>query len=422
MDPQVPDVALLVANLERQIDRQRQQTPDPGTYTMYLFPDFLVGVDNDSIQCRSPKLASFGPYHRGNEDLRPFEVHKKSFLSKFLSRTGRQEGEQLVSPEKLQELKEETKRCYPQNIDMPSDDDLGNMILLDGCFMVELFLQYEERQHKEGTDEWQRFVPTLIADLLKLENQLPFVILEKLFELSNFGQGATLTTLALRFLKQVFCSPSDVDNSQIENPKHLLDLFRSSLLPSTEEEARQGNHSLWEYSIQSVKHLRNSGITVRQKTAKSLLEIDFRKLQIPPLALKIPPFPIDDVTSTILVNCVALEQYLPNRHRHFTSYVCFMNYLLKQPEDVEFLRSVDIIRGPYRDEMRFINMLNNLGINLIFSVRGCYLWKQLREIHSYYNSCWASIRRNLVTYNSIMLYCSILQIVVAILSWFISGN
>ncbi|XP_022751569.1 UPF0481 protein At3g47200-like [Durio zibethinus] len=356
-----------VVNIEQRMNRHRQQMADSGTI-MPTFPDVLVEID-DSIQCRFPRLASFGLYHRDIPHLHRFEEKKTTFCDQFLRRIGIPERNQLFSPEDLRALKRETKRCYRQNIRLPSGDDLVNMMLLDGCFMVELFLQYEEARNVEPPWSVPWCVPSLIADLLKLENQLPFFILERLFELSNFGQGATLTTLALRFLNQVFCSPSDVDNSQIVNPpKHLLDLFRSSLLPSTQEEARQGNHSHWEYSIQSVKHLRNSGITVRKKTAKSLLEIEFRKVQLPLLALKIPPFEMNDWTRSILVNCVALEQRSQDRDKHFTSYVCFMNYLVKEPEDVTFLRSVDIITNhPWQDEMRFINMLNNLGRNFCFS-------------------------------------------------------
>ena len=294
------------------------------------------------------------------------------------------------------------------------------MMLLDGSFMVELFRKYEER--RDVTWPWLQPIQTLIADLLNLENQLPFFILEKLFEWSNMDQGRstpTLPTLALRFLNQAFCSPSDVINSNIQDPKHLLDLFRSSLLPSTETDPQQSRHLPFVHPIQCVKQLRSAGITLRQKTAKSLLEIDFRKFQIPPLALKIPPVAIDDFTSTILVNCVALEQCLQNQSKHFTAYVCFMNCLMQQPDDVRFLRSVEIITRASQDDSGFINMLNSLGRSVwpSFIVRDSYLWEQFREIHSYYNSWWASIRRNWFNYNNIMLYCSILQIAVGILSW-----
>ncbi|XVE82009.1 hypothetical protein DITRI_Ditri15bG0112700 [Diplodiscus trichospermus] len=418
MDPQVLDD--VVASIEKKIEQCRQQTPGPPTYTICPFPDFLAGIDDEGIQL--PKLASFGPCHRGKPHLLPFEDHKYHLLSKFLSRTESLGRDSRFYVRKLMDLRESTKRCYSEKIVMPSDDELVNMMLLDGSFMVELF-RYEEG--KDVTRPWH--LPTLIADLLKLENQLPFFILEELYNCSNIGQGASfrsLPTLALGFLNQALCSrPSDV-NSEIQHPKHLLDLFRMSLLPSPETQPPQSKYHPYPvvHSIQSVKQLRGAGITVRQKTAKSLLEIDFRKFDIPPLALKIPPVAIDDLTSTILLNCVALEQCLPDQSKHFTAYVCFMNCLMKRPEDVGYLHSVDIItRVALKDEC-FLNMLSSVGRSVGLSVRDSYLWKQLREIHSFYNSYWASIRRNLLHYNNIMLYCSVLQIAVGILAWRLSGK
>lgn len=432
MDPQGPDDILMqhiVSRIEKKLrQHQQQQTPhDPArTYTVCPFPEFLVGGIDDRIQ--SPQLASFGPFHRGEDRLLPFEDHKYDFLSRFLSRTENLGRDSVFYVRKLMELKESTKRCYSEKIVLPSDDELVNMMLLDGCFMVQLFREYEEEGKDHVTWPWTGHIQILISDILKLENQLPFFILEKLFDFSNIGQGATtrtLPTLALRFLNQAFCRTSDAAvNSHTRHPKHLLDLFRSSLLPSTETYPKQkSKHHPFSQSIQSVNHLRSSGIIFSQKVAaKTLLEIDFRKFQIPPLALKIPPVAVDDFTCTVLMNCVALEQCLPDQTKHFTAYVCFMNCLMKQPEDVGFLRSVDIITRVSQDEMGFINMLNNVGRNASYSVRDSYLWKQFWEIHDYYNSFWASIRRNFFHFNSIMLYCSVLQIAVGILSWRLSGK
>ncbi|MBA0816411.1 hypothetical protein Gohar_001077 [Gossypium harknessii] len=297
------------------------------------------------------------------------------------------------------------------------------MMLLDGSFMVELFLQYEEGKDFTPPPPWS--VQTLIADLLKLENQLPFFVLENLFELSTVGPPIrSLSYLALRFLSQAFRKSPEMVKAQVRKPKHLLDLFRRSLLPATnlDEDSHLSKHYRPMHPIQSVKHLRTAGISVRQRTAKSLLEIDFKKFQIPPLALKIPPLAIDDFTNAILVNCVAVEQCFTDESKHFTAYVCFMSCLMKQPEDVGYLRSADIINGFSRDEESFINMLNGIGTNVGSTLRECYLCKQFREIHCYYNSYWASISRSFFQYNHIMLYCSLLQIIVSIVGWRVSGN
>ncbi|XVF77808.1 hypothetical protein PTKIN_Ptkin14bG0076300 [Pterospermum kingtungense] len=413
----------IVIRIERTTSQLTQQTPDHGSYTVYPFPGCFKDIDD---RIKSPLLASFGPRHRGIDRLRRYEEHKLDFLSKFVSRTASQGKHEDFYVEELGKLNEKTKRCYSDTIALPSDDELVNMMLLDGSFMVELFLQYEERRAETWPPDIQNNIQTLIADMLKLENQLPFFILDKLFDCSNFGQRAstsTLPTLALRFLNQAFCSPSDVVNSQIQHPKHLLDLFRLSLLPSTETYQQQSNQHRFFQSIQSVKNLRRAGFGFNQKTAKSFLEIDFRRFHLPPLALKIPPVAIDDFTSTILVNCAAFEQCFEVENQYFSAYICFMNCLMRQPEDVEFLRSIEIISRVLQDETSFIKMLNSVGSNVYYStVRDCYLWKQCREIHSYYNSFWASIWRHLFDYSTIMLLCSILNIPISILIWRLSGK
>lgn len=398
--------------------RSRQQRSHPEIHTICLFPDSYLDVHNE---IRRPQLASFGPCRHLTPSLLPFEDCKRDLLYAFLTRTER---DFQFYCEKLKTLKDQIKGCYSKEVAMPNNDqELVEMMLLDGSFMVELFLQYEEG--KDFTPPFRWPVQTLIADLLKLENQLPFFVLEKLFELSTAGPPIrSLSYLALRFLSQAFCKSPEMVKAQVRDPKHLLDLFRRSLLPPTnlDEDSHLSKHDRPVYLIQSVKYLRSAGISVRQKAAKSLLEIDFKKFQIPPLALKIPPLAFDDFTNAIMVNCVAMEQCFNNESKHFTAYVCFMSCLMKQPEDVRYLRSADIINGISRDEESFINMLNGIGTKVSATLRGCYLCKQFREIHCYYNSCWASISRSFFQYNHIMLFCSLLQIVVSIVGWRVSGN
>ncbi|OMO96380.1 hypothetical protein COLO4_15316 [Corchorus olitorius] len=219
-------------------------------------------------------------------------------------------------------------------------------MLLDSCFIVELFLQ-----HEEGLDsKWPFYgdLNTLVADLLKIGNQMPFSVLEDLYRwfCKHGNQVTDLKMMALNFCNHALVGPSDMsypDRLQ-QQPKHLLDLFRSSLLfPST---PYKSNCKGFPSSIQRAQLLCKAGISLRRKRkAKSLLAIDFRKLRIPPFSLRIPPIPIDDLTSAILVHCVTLEQCLINTCKHFTAYILFMNCLMRQPEDVEFLRVANIITG-----------------------------------------------------------------------------
>ncbi|XWS10592.1 hypothetical protein CRYUN_Cryun38cG0009600 [Craigia yunnanensis] len=292
------------------------------------------------------------------------------------------------------------------------------MMLTDGSFIVELFHQYEE--DLDTTWSWFSDLNTLTADLLKMGNQLPFFVLEFLFQRSyktadQATSNQALRTLALRFFNHALGRPLDMVFQNKQPPKHLLDLFRSSLLPATPP---RNNCKAFAESVQCAELLCNAGITLRRKKANSLLEIDFRKLQIPPFALKIPPVAIDHLTSTILVNCVALEQCLNDTSKHFTAYIRFMNCLLRQPEDVRFLRTANIITRIQPDDHEYvINLLDSVREKIHFNARDSYLWKQYREIDSYYDSLGAYIWCNLAGYNVLSLVVSILAATIALCSW-----
>ena len=66
------------------------------------------------------------------------------------------------------------------------DNDFVKMILMDSIFILELFLRnyYRiwESDDPKAADQWM--TPLLMLDLLLVENQLPFFVLEILFTLA----------------------------------------------------------------------------------------------------------------------------------------------------------------------------------------------------------------------------------------------
>ncbi|CAK7329334.1 unnamed protein product [Dovyalis caffra] len=173
--------------------------------------------------------------------------------------------------------------------------------------------------------------------------------------------------------------------------KHLLDLFYSSLLPTSHviinfndlEEYRPSDQS-----IQCVTQLRPSGIKFRPRKSDSFLDINFRNR-----VLEIPTITINDFTSTVLVNCVALEECEERRSKYFSDYVSFMNCLINQPRDVTFLCSDGIITRFSQDDQYVTDLFNTLGKNIAFNIRECSLSKLFSEVESYYSSNWATMRR-----------------------------
>ncbi|KAM3235244.1 hypothetical protein P3L10_015280 [Capsicum annuum] len=145
-----------------------------------------VGLRESNPAAYTPKMVSIGPYHRKNPILRPMEKYKVIYQQRFLKR---QEGLDLESCiNELEELKEEALKCYDDIEDLKKDmshtDQFLKMLLLDGCFVVEFIREL----HKVYPQEEENIIDTsvgyifdqLTRDLMLLENQLPFFVLNKL--------------------------------------------------------------------------------------------------------------------------------------------------------------------------------------------------------------------------------------------------
>lgn len=141
----------------------------------------LIEVNGKAYQ---PRIVSIGPYHRGQPRLNMIEEHKWRYLGSLLSRTGLPLEEFLKS---IAPLEKEARECYSETIQLDSHEFL-EMLVLDGCFIIELFRKVGRLVPFEPDDPlvtmaW--ILPFFYRDFLKLENQVPFFILQQLFELSN---------------------------------------------------------------------------------------------------------------------------------------------------------------------------------------------------------------------------------------------
>ncbi|KAL6341737.1 hypothetical protein AAG906_037981 [Vitis piasezkii] len=261
-----------------------------------------------------------GPYYRGKASLIKFDEYKWFFLDNF---------------------PEEGSRPWSR---------LCGMVLLDGCFVVELLRLLGESG--DSTDEedpifsrpW--LIQPLIRDILKLENQLLFFILDSLFSWSRDAEETkTLPLLALKVFDLALPrSPEAILPFQHLEAKHLLHLFHQSLLPP-------------KWVMMTDPH----------RPADQPMQCN-RVLQIPSIT-------INDFTSTLLINCVAWE-----------------NCLINQPRDVAFLCSDGIISGFSQDDQHVTKLFKQLGKISGFKVRDCYLSEQVREIEAYYSSNWATMK------------------------------
>ncbi|XP_068309230.1 UPF0481 protein At3g47200-like [Pyrus communis] len=349
----------------------------------------------------------------------------------------------------MKELEERTRNCYSEVISM-SSSDFVQMMVLDGCFIIELFREMntaDEFNYYHSILERPWLIPVVTRDLLKLQNQLPFVVLEKLFEISNLGTEQALAMLALQFFNHSLPRPSEVlkRTSKLKGAKHLLDLFHLSFLstpretrtlptqretridplpqnswfkhtldvlclvallpaipliyfsrflpssrtPDDNDRAPDQRYRPSSESIQCTTQLRPSSVKFRpHRDAENLLDVDFQNG-----VLQIPPITINDLAIVVFINCMAFERCHQYTSQHFTAYIAFMSRLINSTRDVTLLCVDGIITGFSLNDQNVAEMITKLGEKVVFNIRDCYLSKQFRDVEAYYSSHWATFMR-----------------------------
>ncbi|KAF8395703.1 hypothetical protein HHK36_019653 [Tetracentron sinense] len=380
---------VMVTDLIKRIVNKRKQKRDK-PFSIFRVPPSLAGI---SIKACQPEILSIGPYHRGMGD---FKERKRYFLPSLNTQQRQSIMFGFLKFFMFKQNEKRTKECYSEVIDMPSED-FNSMMLFDASFILEL-LHLESNDDPDLQMPWLK--PILMRDLLKLENQLPFFVLRRVYNISisksrhtnaTNQQPNSLASLFFRFLDLPFSQtinvPPNYKDLQID---HLLDLVHKSLTPyNSSIRQDHGNYRPSAQSIQCVTLLRSSGIKfIPHRETKSFLDIDFKRR-----VLKIPPITINEFTKTLFINCIALEQCRQHGSMYFTTYVAFMSCLIDSPRDVAFLCADGIISSSSENDQYVADLFNELGKNIDFNIRTCYLSKQFREVEAYYSSNWGTFIR-----------------------------
>ncbi|RIA04073.1 hypothetical protein BRARA_K01729, partial [Brassica rapa] len=127
-----------------------------------------------NLKAYEPKIVSIGPYHHGKEHLKMAQQHKRRFL-KFLVAKMQEKG---TNPQELinavSTLEGDIRGSYSEDLGLESEE-LVEMMVLDGCFILTLFLVVSGKVVCTNLDDpifrmpW--ILPSIRADLLLLENQ-----------------------------------------------------------------------------------------------------------------------------------------------------------------------------------------------------------------------------------------------------------
>ncbi|KAJ3683520.1 hypothetical protein LUZ60_013747 [Juncus effusus] len=359
-----------------------------------------------------PKMVSIGPYYHGKEELQAMQDHKWWCLRDFLSRNPEISLETYI--QEMRKLAKRARMSYGEKI-TTNDDDFVLMLLLDGCFILEYFFKFQDKEIDVLCDVgWGG--PTIISDLFLLENQIPFFILHKLAFIHSPPEKhrycedkCDLINDLFKLLpyQEMLISP-EVDCDQIH---HLLHLYYLSMMPKSHNnlnhqpflkrslswlwmripENSKRKHSSSSVIIPCVAELHDAGVKFKRNSSPRLFDISFNKG-----VMQMPLLVVDNTIRTIFTNLVAFEQSQIMKSRIFTSYVVLWNMLIDTSTDVSLLEHKGILELVQHNEEQAADFFNELADCWSLDYDDHYYSDLFSEIQRFSSSTWNRSRAKLM--------------------------
>ncbi|KAF7850673.1 hypothetical protein BT93_L5119 [Corymbia citriodora subsp. variegata] len=285
----------------------------------------------------------------------------------------------------VKEVKERARACYSKRISMSSEDSM-KMMVLDGCFVIELFLGVKERSFRALGYPCNDPVfcssggslHMIQRDMIMLENQIPLFILDRLLGIQhgNPDKKGLVAKLAVRFFEPLMRMDEHsrtrlkYDPLFHEGGLHCLEVYRRSLLRlGPMPEART-----W----------------IKRGKTDRFWDIKFKcgTLQIPWLL-------IHSGTGSLFLNLIAFEQSQFDCSNAISSYISFMDNLINSPDDVGYLHYCGIIEHWLGSDAEVSDLFNRLCQEVAFNIDDSYLSELSFDLNRYYSLKWNNWRASL---------------------------
>jgi len=288
------------------------------------------------------------------------------------------------------------------------------MILLDSIFIIELFLRTAARQEYE-TDDYILSKPWLEEgikhDLILLENQVPFFILDELHRRIERS-----TSIPKSFINLACNYFFHNDNCKIipkeKEVKHFTDLQRYFYYsPKLESSDNIIAH------LYSATKLDSAGLKFQvckeNQAERFLLDIQVKKPNLSEIfprfncswllpclpclkcfwcldhlqtRLVVPHFVIKHGTEDLFRNLMALEQCHYPLQAYICNYIMLLDFLINTREDAELLVEKKIIAHSLGSYKAVALMVNKLGQEIVGN-NSCY-YDVAKDLNDHYGNWW----------------------------------
>ncbi|KAG2693802.1 hypothetical protein I3760_08G112700 [Carya illinoinensis] len=301
---------------------------------IYRVPDYLRKLNEESF---TPLVVSIGHFHHSKEGLKIMEKFKMRYTIKSL------EGN--------------VSRCYAEIIHL-STDDFVKLILWDACFIVEYFIsEWGMLWSPKDTVLLKPWLTnTIKRDLRLLENQLPFFVMDRLFninalELDLLNIPSSFTRLSIGFFSKYNIQRSTPrDDLEI---KHFVDMVRTLLLPSSKAELVRDEVGIVGH-LYSASQLNDAGVEFKPT----------------------------------LRNVAAFELCHYPDNAHVGDYIVLMSFLLRTTKDEDLLIEKGILVNWVGENNAATAFFNNLCPHLFLTNMNTSYIRQAENLNAFYKAPW----------------------------------
>ncbi|KAM7490165.1 hypothetical protein LguiA_033086 [Lonicera macranthoides] len=374
-DIKARDEYKLVAEIDEMLDKL--EPPRSSECCIYRVSEKLRKVKEEDY---TPDAVSIGPFHHGNEKFKSMELVKKRYFKKLVQRSTSSAANCSLSNyiEFVKKWEDRICQCYSEHIEMDSDEFV-TMILIDGCFIIEwLVISF----YNEWRDEDHSLLPTMLLketilrDMILLENQVPFFLLQGLFSLAT----ASFNICPLPDLTLNRFSTFNFQNKRtnFESVKHFTDLILILFRPTSQRLPQRREKFQF---LHSATELSDAGVKFQVSSSTCLHDIQFNKQ-----VLEIPRFTVHQQTDTEFRNLIVLVLYQYPHDSYIIDYVCFMDSLLNTPRDIDLLVQSEIMRNWLGDNKDAASFYDRLCTNIPMNYNNFYFSRVSEDLNEYYQA------------------------------------
>ncbi|KAG7589028.1 hypothetical protein ISN44_As07g013450 [Arabidopsis suecica] len=382
---------------------------------IYRVPSHIRDV---KPQAYTPRMVVIGPLHRYpksttidgaetssdpwhiKEEYSMMEARKKVYFKTFST---------LVRKDAIVEMRkiiqgEETKirDSYEESTEWIPSEYFVDLILHDAVFIMQFLLTTRVGRSYDEIMDQESMVRN---DLILLENQLPFFILDRLFSSDRYFMSDMMRLHRCPTIKDFILNSFGLIIEENPNFKHFTDMFRYVYEKSLDDIPVYMERTPWRWphniELMNADNLSKAGVKFK---SSGLLNV-YNPVAVPRFTRMTPPTPNElkdikramfGVFSLHVEFKKAFEQCHVSLTPFTTNYIHFLNFLITSDRDVEVLSEEGVVTNNIGRVSLVVDMVNNLqvGVKVGTNSQYFYMAKDLRaHCKSRRKRCWATLRK-----------------------------